>query len=131
MEVFHRMSNGFLQALIVDGLQNVVNGVHIEGVHGVLVKCGDKDHQWHGVALKFTYYLKTVHARHLYVQEQQVWLQLCHRPQCLFAIATFSDQLEFGMIFQPQLETAPGERFVVNNNCTQFAHGAPVVGFRG
>ena len=57
-----------VQPLAPDGLQQVVDGVHIERPHRVLVVRGHEDHHRHAVRADGVDNLEAVHAWHLDIE---------------------------------------------------------------
>ena len=77
---------GFLEAFPVEGLQQVIEGVHLEGAQGVVVVGGASVHSaQHGEA---------VHLGHLHVEEQQVRRVLLDGGHSLAPIGALADNLD-------------------------------------
>ena len=99
---------------IVDGLENVVDGACLEGLHGeAVVGRHEHDHR-QLVRLQFGQDVETGESRHLDVQEYQVGLELADGLQRFAAIAALPDDLDVVGDAQPQLQAAARQRLVVD-----------------
>src|SRR5262249_61510487 len=66
------MFHGVVKPLLGKWLEQIVEGVGFEGLHGIAVVGGDEDRDRHGVLADLPDDLETVRFGHLNVQEEQV-----------------------------------------------------------
>ena len=105
------------QPLGAERLQQVVDGVHLEGAQRVLIVGGDEDHG--DVAADQLEHLEAVELRHLHVEQQQIGLQLGHRLDRLEAVGALGDDLDAGIAARYSRSTAARQLFVVDNRDPQ------------
>ena len=117
---------GCLEAHVIDGLEQVVDGARLEGLDGVLV-IGGYEHQHRQRLLRqVREHLEPGHARHLDVQEHQVGLVLLDGGHRLAAVGALRDDLEVGGPAQAQLDAAPRQHLVIDDDRADL-HAAPRV----
>jgi len=95
------------EARLVDGLQQIVDGVRLERLDGVLIVGRDEHHQRHGLLRQPREHLESRHAGHLDVEEHQVRLVLLDSRERLAAVGALGEDLEVRLVAQPDLDTAP------------------------
>src|SRR6516164_7458473 len=103
------------EARLIDWLEQIVDGVRLEGLDGVLVVGGDEHHHRHRFLRQMRQHLETRHAWHLDVEEHQVGLVLLDGGKCFAAVGTLRDDLEVGLVAQPDLDAASREHLVIDD----------------
>jgi hypothetical protein len=113
---------GFGDAGFVEGLEDVVNCVYIEGLDGVVVEgCGEDDlGDGESAFEEFFYYAEAVEAGHLNVQEDKVGLVFFYEVDGFQAVLAQGDYVYFGEAFQEVEEFVAGWALVVNYNCVDW-----------
>ena len=107
--------DGAVEAVAVEGLEQVVHGVDFEGAQRVLVVGGDEHHRREIADPQLLDHAEAVQLRHLHVQEHQVRLQLAHRLHALSPVGALADQLDSRLRFHQLAEAQPRQRLVVND----------------
>jgi hypothetical protein len=113
-----RAAEGFAKALIGDGLEEIVESVHLEGAEGVPIVRGDEHELGHigrsrgGDAL---YNVEAVDAGHLHVQKDEIRVVLLDRGDGGFAAVRFSDDLHAGLGAQQAQDFATRRGFVIDD----------------
>jgi len=111
---------GFVKSLAAERLQEVVNGVDFECLHGVLLVGRDEDNGH--VRFNEFEHLEPVEFRHLNIEEEEVRLQVGRCLDRLVAVGTLSHDLNVRTVVQILANNAPGELFVVYNNGPDGIH---------
>ena len=75
-----------MEPLSVEGLQQIVQRVHIERAEGVAIVSGDEHDRRHPLRADSFQYRETVHLRHLDVQEQELGILPLNRRNRLFTV---------------------------------------------
>ena len=85
----------FDDALGLEGLHQVVKGIHLKGVAHVLVVGGGEDEDDAGIhVLDDTGRLHAGFAGHFYIQEHNLRAELLHQLDCLYAVLCLAHQVE-------------------------------------
>ena len=113
-----RALQGARDALLVKGLQHVVDGVHFEGLHGVMVVGGRENNLRQGLFApdELLDYPKTVEAGHLHVEKNKLRLVLLDQSDGLQAILSLRDHVDVGKALQQKGELVPRGAFVVDDD---------------
>src|SRR6185369_12718314 len=106
---------GGVEPFVIERLEQVVEGVHLEGAHGILIVGGDKDDVRSRFALERLQHFKAAQLGHLYVQKDKVGLQRLDRVYCFTTIRTLSDNLDLRIISQHLANHLASERFIVDD----------------
>ena len=110
--------DGFRQALLAEGLEQVVEGVDFKGTDGVLVVGGDKDDRWR--VFQRLDDAKTIQSRHLNVQQYQLGRPGFDHLHGLHAVLGFADDFYPFEVGQVPLEPLPRRGLIVYD---QGSHG--------
>jgi hypothetical protein len=116
-----------VQPVVFHRFEHVVDGVHLEGIHGVFVVGGHEDDHGHVVALEFFDHLEAVHPRHLDIQKQQIRVVLGNGGESLRSIGALGDHVNLRQLLQANRESAAGKLFVVDNYGAESVHAASLV----
>src|SRR5262249_30450726 len=113
------------QALGLDGLDQVVERIDLEGAQRVLVIGRREDNKGHGI--EGGEQVESRLAWHLHVEEQKLWLEVLERSAGLEGVRGLSDHLDLGMPAQETAELVASKALVVHD---QRLHGVrgPVAG---
>ena len=114
----------FGDAGFVEGLEDVINCVYVEGLDGVVVEgCGEDDLRDGEAAFEELFdYAEAVQAGHLYVEEDEVGLVFFYQGDGFEAVFAEGDYVYFGETFQEVEEFVAGWALVVNDYCIDW-HG--------
>ena len=109
--------DGFGDACFVEGLEDVVDGIYVEGLDGVVIECsGENDvrhaHFLFDKALEDT---ETVEAGHVDVEKNEVGRMFFDEINGFDAVFTLCDQIDFGEAFEKVREFFARGTFVVND----------------
>ena len=96
------------------GFQQVVDGIHLKSLDGVLVVGRAEDDQ--GRLFEQVEQFQSCQFRHLDIEEYQVGLQLLDGFQTAETIGKFAQDLNFRKILQVKLNNIPGGLFIVDKN---------------
>ena len=110
--------DGFGDAGLVEGLQNVIHGVYVEGLDRVVVEGGGEDDVG-DLEFAFDEFLedaKAVEAGHLDVEEDEVWRVLLDEIDGFEAVFTLADKGDFGKGFEEEGEFLAGGFLVVDDD---------------
>ena len=108
---------GFFHARLGDGLQQVVDRVDLERLHGILVKRSGKNEEGQRGFL-FEQFLddsESVETRHLDIEKDQARAQLLHHADGFDAVAALSDDFDLGEALQQESQLIAGRLFVIHN----------------
>ena len=88
--------DGFFQARLGNRFQNVIDGIHFKGLHGVLIiSCGKNEKWQRGFLLQQAFdHAKAVDAGHLYVQEHQMRIQFAHQAHGFHAVLSLAHHFD-------------------------------------
>src|SRR6185369_15523084 len=112
--LLHAMPGG-VEALVIEGLEQVVEGVHLEGAYRVLIVSGDKDDVRSRFAVERFQHFEAAQFRHLNIEKDEVGLQRLDRIYGLTTIRTLPDNLDFRIISQHLANHFASERFIVDD----------------
>lgn len=119
---FAHFVHGTGQALFVEGLEQVVNGIDLEGRDGVVAIRGGKHHGRLGFQFNAAGHLQAGHTRHFDVEEDQVGAELLDVFEGIYAIFSHIDHLNIRHGAQHPLHFAAGGHFIIGNQDAQAAH---------
>ena len=117
-DFFFGFLDGFGDAGFVERLEDVVDGVDVEGLHGILVEGGGEDHvRDFELALDQLFEdAEAVEAGHLDVEEEQVWGMLFDEIDGFEAVLALGLEMDFGKGFQEEGQLFASGLFVVNDD---------------
>src|SRR5262249_54062008 len=97
-----RAGDGFRNARLVKWLQNIIDGVHIEGLHRVMIERRCKHHVRNAeFALdKLFQNAKAIQPRHLHIQEDKVGGMFLDEIDGVHAVLALADDVDFGKTLQ-------------------------------
>ena len=113
------------EAVGAERLQQVVDGVHVEGADGVLIERGH-EHDGH-VAADQLQHLEAVELRHLHVEDQQVRPQVRHGLHRFESVRALGDDVDAGHARQVLADHGARQLLVVHDGHFQARHGASVI----
>jgi hypothetical protein len=105
-----------LEALVVEGLQQVVQRLRLEGAQGELVVGGDEDHYGHTAGADRPEHVEAVDLRHLDVQEEQVRRRLLDHPDRFPAVRALGDDLHVPGLREQAADAPARQRLVVHDH---------------
>ena len=117
LQRFLRALNGPRQTILLDRLQDVIDGVDFEGLHGIVVKRRrENDLRNFSLAVhQLLDHVETVEARHLHVEKHQVRRMFLDEGESLHAVFALPDQMHFGETFQQVDEFVASGLLVVHD----------------
>jgi len=99
----------------VKGLQQIVDRVYLESFQGILIVGGYEDHRRHLFSADSFDHFKTIHGRHLDVQENEIGGQLANGANGFVPVGAFADNLNVRIVRQQALDSPASERFIVDD----------------
>ena len=119
-----RAGQRLLEALAAKRLEQVVEGVHVEGAQRVLVVRRHEDRERHGVA-HFGDDAKAVEVRDLQVEEHQVGAQAANGLHGVQARVGSADHLDVGFRLQQLDQPIACDRLVLDDQSANPRHATP------
>ncbi len=104
------------EPLLVDGLQQVVERTGLERVDREAVEGGHEHHHRHALLRHAGEHVEPREPRHLDVEKHQVRRVLGDRRERLPPVSALRDDLDVRRVLQPDLDAAPRELLVVNDD---------------
>ena len=117
--------HGLFQARPRDGLQEIVNGVDLESMNGILIVCSDKDEKRHGKFFleQLLDHTEAIEPRHLHIQENQLWSKVADQVHGLQAIFPLTHDLNFREALQQERQLIARRLLVIHNQSRNFHAG--------
>ena len=86
-----------LEPCAVEGLEQIVDGIHFEGAHGVLVECRGEDDLRQGLGpgllQQLAEYREAVETGHLHIEEDDIRLEARHQRDGFYAVLSLERRL--------------------------------------
>lgn len=113
-----RLVDGLGDALFVERLQDVIDGVHFEGLDGILIEGGGEDNfgQRDFAVEEFFDDSEAVEAGHLHVEEHEVGIVLANEVHGFEAVLSLGNDVHVGVI-EKVGEFVAGQLLVVDDDC--------------
>jgi hypothetical protein len=110
--------DGFGQAGFVEGLEDVIDSVNVEGLDGVVVEGGGEDdvRDFEFAFNEFLEDAETVEAGHLHVEENEVRRVFLDEVDGVEAVFALGQEVDFGEGFEEKREFLTRGLFVVDDN---------------
>ena len=122
VELFPRPFDSGVEPRFVDGLEQIVERIRLEGANRVFgVRRDEYDHRHLGTS-HMPEHVETVHPRHLDIEEHDVGFEPHDVVQRFPAIATVATYLDVRRGLEPYLQAAAGQFFVIDNQDAQLTH---------
>src|SRR6185369_786101 len=116
------------ETLVVEGLQQVVEGVNVESLQSILIERRDKDDCLNLLRSHVCKHVEPIHLRHLNVEKDQVRRKVLNRFNCLTAITTLFEYFDLRISLEQHTKIAPRERFVIDNQCSDLRRHSILIG---
>src|ERR1043165_133381 len=107
-----------VEALAIERLEQVVEDVHLERAHGILIVGGNKDDIRSRFAVERFQHFEAAQLGHLYIQKDEVGLQGLDRVYCFTTIRALRDTLDVRIISKHLANHLTSERFIVDDQRT-------------
>src|SRR6266566_4693339 len=118
-----RSTERFLESLVVEGLDQVVDRGEIECCDGVIVG-GGEDHRWHRVGAHLAHDFEPGLPGHLDVEKNEIGLQLADGRDRRQSIVGSAHDLDVLLVREQVLDPLAGEPLVVSDQHTQRLAGS-------
>ncbi|MGB2675465.1 MAG: hypothetical protein WAN12_00080 [Candidatus Acidiferrum sp.] len=117
-DFFFCFLDGFGDAGFVEGLEDVVHGVDVEGLYGILVESGGEDDvgDFEFALDQLFEDAEAVEAGHLYVEEEKVGGMLFDEIDGFEAVFALGEEIDFGEGFEEEGQLFASGLFVVNDD---------------
>ena len=114
--------DGFFQPRLGDRLQEVVDGIHFEGLHGVLVisRGKNEERQARFLLQQALDHAKAVDAGHLHIQEHQMRIQFAHHAHGFNTVLSLADHFDVGKTLQQECQLVASRLFIIHNQRRDF-----------
>src|SRR5437016_811333 len=119
--------DGFRNARLIERLQNIIDGIHVKSLDGVVIECRRK-HDMRNLHFAFDEFLqdtKAVQTGHLDVEEYEVGGMLLDEIDGVDPVAALADDVDFGKTLEQVGQFFAGGLFVVDDNGVDL-HGQDV-----
>ena len=100
-------------------LQEIINGVHVEGLDRILVVCGHENHRAGQFCSDLPQGGKSVHLRHLHIQEDQVEATSEHEFCRLFSADSLLDDPDFRILIEEHPDSLARQALIVRDQGPQ------------
>lgn len=111
------------EPLVVVGLQEIIDGGHVERLNGVLVVSGRKDDRRHVLRPHLAHHVDPREAGHLDIEEDEVRVQAVDDFDRFAAVRGLADDLGARLAGEQILQPLPGRLFVVDDKNAQVLIG--------
>ncbi len=118
-EVMDRTGVRPVEPRLVVRLEEVVDGLHLEGLHGELLEGGHEDHRRHPRQADGVDHLEPVQPRHLHVEKDDVHIEPAQHLDRLRPVRRFAHDLCARLGRQVRAQLGAGRRLVIGD---QDAH---------
>ncbi len=118
-----RSAKSFLEPLVVERLDQVVDGGEVEGSDGVIVGGGEDDRR-HVVRADVADHLESGFSGHLDIEEDEIRLQLANRRNRRQSIVGSAHDLDVVFVREQILEPLAGQALVVSDKDAQRLGGS-------
>src|SRR5262249_12246785 len=109
------MFHGVVKPLLGKWLEQIVEGVGFEGLHGIAVVGGDEDRDRHGVLADLPDDLETVRFGHLNIQKEEIGAPFANGGNGGRAVAALPGDREVGKGLEEFSDAAAGRGVIVDN----------------
>jgi len=109
-----RAAQRLREALIVDGFEQVVERVDVEGPDRVLIEGGHENDVWCALRVQARDHIEPRHLGHLHVQKHQVGRQLADGRDRLAAVGALPDHRNVAGPLEPDPKAAAGQFLIVD-----------------
>ena len=118
--LLEHLGDGLVEAVCLDGLDQVVRRVDVEGLHGVLAVGGDKDHVRRVLEMgEGLCELQAVCAGHVHVEEHDVCTEVLELLDGLANVGGLCYDVDLAGLVQKEPEFRAGRRLVIDDDRTQ------------
>ena len=117
--------DGLPQAHRFDWLQQIVDGVHLEGANRILVVRGDERDERKLVTTDEPHDAKAVDFRHLQIEQREIGREPLDELDAFGSVDGLPDDFHIVVAVQQRNEKSPRGAFVVGDDDAKPAHVAP------
>ena len=103
------------QPLVLEGLEQVIQGVALEGADRVAIVGGDEDHRGHHVRAQRLDHLEAVQLGHLHVEEDHLGAEAPDEPDRRVALAALARHLDLRIVLEGDADAVPRQGLVVDD----------------
>lgn len=107
-------ADGLIEAVFAEGLEQVVDGVSLEGLDGIFIEGGGEDDI--GRIVHELQHFEAIDLRHLDVQEDKIGVVLLDRFDAFETVVAFLQHGDVGVGLKIFLNDHPREGFVIDDN---------------
>src|SRR6185295_2668812 len=107
-----------VKTLLIEGLEQVVERIHLKRSHGVLIVSGHEDDGGNAVSRKRFQDAKAVDPRHLDIEENKIRHIAGDGLDSLLAVGALADDFNLGIAREHVSNPLARKRLIVNNECT-------------
>jgi hypothetical protein len=110
------VADGVTEPGIIERLENVVDGMHLECAHCVLIVSRDEDDSGHAVRADDLEYIEAVHTGHLHVEEYEVGPARDDGLDRRLARRALLDDRDVGLVLKGEADAVAGEWLVIHDD---------------
>ena len=111
-----QFGEGLFQARLLDRFEQVVEGLLLESLQGILVVRGDEDHVRHPRGFDHAEQSEAVDQRHLDVEKEQVEGLAVQQPERLDGIGAAGGDFAAADFLEQRRQFLAGEQFIVDDH---------------
>ena len=122
----HRAPQGLREALVVEGLEQVIDGLDVEGAHRMVIVGGDEDHRRRPGGPQRGQQIEAVLPGQLHVEKEQVDRLAAQRSQRVRQIRALVHQDDRRLAREQGAQAETGRRLVLDyGGAHRFSHEGP------
>ena len=127
LERFFCALDGAGQAVLLNWLQDIIDGVHFEGLHGVIVERRREDdlRKFSFAVHQLLDHAEAVEARHLHVEKYEVRRMFLDEGEGFDAVFSLADEMHVGETFQQVSQFVARGLLVVDDERIDWHGAAP------
>jgi hypothetical protein len=114
--MLRHLGDGVLKPVVFHRLQQIIHSIGSEGIHGKGIIGRDEHDGGHIVLLQSLHHVETREARHLDVEEHEVWCQLGNGSQRFLAVLAGLHHLNLRILLKAHAQATARQRLIVDND---------------
>src|SRR5579872_615364 len=108
------------EALLVERLEQIIERMHLEGLHRVTVVSGHKNNHRHAPSANGLEYAETIQFRHLHIEKNQIRFAFFNGRDGSPPVGALSNHLDLRIAGEQTADSLAAQRLVIDNKCPDF-----------